>query len=81
MFPEHRKGSSGPAQPSSYAGPHVYFRQAQEILHSGQAARSEAYHECGYAITSSTGQWSEPITSGWIQALRSRSRSFSDAMK
>ena len=34
-----------------------------------------------YLISSSTGQWSLPITSGWMQALTRRSRSFSDAMK
>ena len=34
-----------------------------------------------YSMTSSTGQWSEPITSGWMQALCSRSVSFSEAMK
>ncbi len=36
---------------------------------------------CPYSITSSTGQWSLPITSAWMHALTSRSFSRSDAMK
>ena len=59
-----------------------FFKPFAHILQIGkEPPDGQLFCLCDYLITSSTGQWSEPITSGWMQALTRRSDSFCDAMK